>query len=256
MYVRRPQSQRVGTKWGRLGEYATTVKERYFIILQSHFPDQLSILFQVVAPINKMIDTVPFNVLTYSLDWPPSDHLSFDDNVTLRKLHESSPVGDPKISLCFINTISIGHQNKQEERIYELNLNLVFYRHLYVSHTYKATVRSSAILKAHLWLLSSPSISGGRHCVVPSRSEGRHAIPDSISVNDVTLYKGPLRTPSLRHYMALNLNLWDRQLNRKLLVVTSRGKFQWGKQSLFNPIAWPQYDKKTSNKFSNRWPTW
>ena len=47
-----------------------------------------------------MIDTVPFNVLTYSLDWHPSDHLSFDDNVTLRKLHESSPVGDPKFSLC------------------------------------------------------------------------------------------------------------------------------------------------------------
>ena len=47
----------------------------------------------MVAPINKMIDTVPFNVLTYSLDWHPSDHLSFDDNVTLRKLHESSPVG-------------------------------------------------------------------------------------------------------------------------------------------------------------------
>lgn len=48
----------------------------------------------MVAPINKMIDTVPFNVLTYSLDWHPSDHLSFDDNVTLRKLHESSLVGD------------------------------------------------------------------------------------------------------------------------------------------------------------------
>ena len=53
-------------------------------------------LFQVVSPINKMIDTVPFNVLTYSLDWHPSDHLSFADNVTLRKLHESSPVGVPK----------------------------------------------------------------------------------------------------------------------------------------------------------------
>jgi len=49
---------------------------------------------EVVAPINKMIDTVPFNVLTYSLDWHPSDHLSFDDNVTLRKLHESSPIQD------------------------------------------------------------------------------------------------------------------------------------------------------------------
>jgi hypothetical protein len=45
-----------------------------------------------VEPINKMIDTIPFNCLAYSLDWHPSDHVSFSDNVTLRKLHESSPV--------------------------------------------------------------------------------------------------------------------------------------------------------------------
>ena len=100
-------------------------------------------LFQVVAPINKMIDTVPFNVLTYSLDWHPSDHLSFDDNVTLRKLHESSPVGDPKFSLCLINTISLRHQIEQEERIFELDLNSVCYRHPYVSPSYKATVRTA-----------------------------------------------------------------------------------------------------------------
>ena len=57
-----------------------------------------SFLFQVVSPINKMIDTVPFNVLTYSLDWHPSDHLSFADNVTIRKLHESS-----KVRVCFMH---------------------------------------------------------------------------------------------------------------------------------------------------------
>ncbi len=49
-------------------------------------------MFQVVDPINHMIDTVPFNALAYSLDWHPNDHLSFADNVTKRKLHESSPV--------------------------------------------------------------------------------------------------------------------------------------------------------------------
>ena len=93
----------------------------------------------MVAPINKMIDTVPFNVLTYSLDWHPSDHLSFDDNVTLRKLHESSPVGGPKFSLCLINTISLRHQIEREE----LDLNSVFYRHPSVSLAYKATVRTA-----------------------------------------------------------------------------------------------------------------
>ena len=36
---------------------------------------------QVVAPINKLIETVPFDVYCYSLDWHPSDHLSFVDNV-------------------------------------------------------------------------------------------------------------------------------------------------------------------------------
>ena len=46
----------------------------------------------MVAPINKMIDTVPFNVLTYSLDWHPSDHVSFIDNVELRTLAPDSAV--------------------------------------------------------------------------------------------------------------------------------------------------------------------
>jgi len=46
----------------------------------------------VVEPINKLIETVQFDVYCYSLDWHPSDHLSFVDNVSKRKLHESSPV--------------------------------------------------------------------------------------------------------------------------------------------------------------------
>ena len=113
-------------------------------------------LFQVVAPINKMIDTVPFNVLTYSLDWHPSDHLSFDDNVTLRKLHESSPVGDPKYSLSLINTISLRHQIELEKRIFELDLNSVCSRGYAIGiltsvlHTKPQCALRSAILKAHL----------------------------------------------------------------------------------------------------------
>jgi exosome complex component RRP4 len=46
----------------------------------------------VVGPINKLIETVPFDVYCYSLDWHPADHLSFVDNVHHRKLHETSPV--------------------------------------------------------------------------------------------------------------------------------------------------------------------
>jgi len=50
---------------------------------------------EVVEPINKMIDTVKFNEVAYSLDWHPANHISFADNVTLRKLDESSPIKDP-----------------------------------------------------------------------------------------------------------------------------------------------------------------
>ena len=49
-------------------------------------------VLQVVDPINKLLDTVPFDVYCYSLDWHPSDHLSFVDNVCNRKFHETSPV--------------------------------------------------------------------------------------------------------------------------------------------------------------------
>ena len=47
----------------------------------------------VVGPINRMLDTVPFHLHCYSLDWHPSDHISFIDNVKMRKLSPDSKVG-------------------------------------------------------------------------------------------------------------------------------------------------------------------
>ena len=41
---------------------------------------------QVVAPINLLLDTVPFAKCYYSLDWHPADHVSFIDNVQMRAL--------------------------------------------------------------------------------------------------------------------------------------------------------------------------
>ena len=61
----------------------------------------------MVAPINKMIDTVPFNVLTYSLDWHPANHLSFSDNVALRKFHQTSKVNCTGESHCVCVHISV-----------------------------------------------------------------------------------------------------------------------------------------------------
>ena len=40
----------------------------------------------VVEPINYLLDTVPFDECYYSLDWHPADHVSFIDNVQLRRL--------------------------------------------------------------------------------------------------------------------------------------------------------------------------
>jgi len=45
-----------------------------------------------VPVINKLIESVQFNMVAYSLDWHPEDHLSFVDNVAKRKLHASSKV--------------------------------------------------------------------------------------------------------------------------------------------------------------------
>ena len=47
-----------------------------------------------MAPINNLIDTVPFDMHCYSLDWHPSDHVSFIDNIHLRELHPDSKVQD------------------------------------------------------------------------------------------------------------------------------------------------------------------
>ena len=57
----------------------------YKIILFSH-------LHQVVPPINWLLDTVPFTMHCYSLDWHPADHISFIDNVHMRKLSYDSKV--------------------------------------------------------------------------------------------------------------------------------------------------------------------
>ena len=52
---------------------------------------------QVVGPINHLLDTVPFNMHCYSLDWHPSDHVSFIDNAQDRKFHE-----DSKVLVCLV----------------------------------------------------------------------------------------------------------------------------------------------------------
>ncbi|KAL1138805.1 hypothetical protein AAG570_008867 [Ranatra chinensis] len=47
---------------------------------------------EVIEPINHLLDTVNFDAIFYSLDWHPSDHVSFIDNLSNRTLHDSTSV--------------------------------------------------------------------------------------------------------------------------------------------------------------------
>lgn len=47
---------------------------------------------EVIEPINRLLDTVEFDAVFFSLDWHPSDHVSFIDNISQREIHHSSPV--------------------------------------------------------------------------------------------------------------------------------------------------------------------
>ncbi|XP_061519558.1 uncharacterized protein LOC1281742 isoform X2 [Anopheles gambiae] len=47
---------------------------------------------EVIEPINKLLDTVDFDAVFYSLDWHPSDHVSFIDNIKQRPIHPTSPL--------------------------------------------------------------------------------------------------------------------------------------------------------------------
>lgn len=54
---------------------------------------------EVIEPINKLLDTVNFDTVFYSLDWHPSDHVSFIDNLSQRKVHSSSAVSAEEAQL-------------------------------------------------------------------------------------------------------------------------------------------------------------
>lgn len=47
---------------------------------------------EIIDPINRLLETVEFEAVFYSLDWHPKNHISFIDNINLRELDASSPV--------------------------------------------------------------------------------------------------------------------------------------------------------------------
>ncbi|XP_015596771.1 uncharacterized protein LOC107268477 [Cephus cinctus] len=59
---------------------------------------------EVIEPINRLLESVPFDAVFYSLDWHPIDHVSFIDNIHLREVDASS--GVPKESARVYDTVT------------------------------------------------------------------------------------------------------------------------------------------------------
>lgn len=72
---------------------------------------------EVVEPINRLLDTVEFDCVYYSLDWHPDNHVSFYDNVALRKLHSSSSVKTPEEAKLF-DTVIFEGPPKMEQKLW------------------------------------------------------------------------------------------------------------------------------------------
>ena len=61
----------------------------------------------VVPVINQMLDTAKFDLVVYSCDWHPPDHISFIDCVKQRELHHTSQVSSAYLTVT-------RHDNRME----------------------------------------------------------------------------------------------------------------------------------------------
>lgn len=68
---------------------------------------------EVIEPINYLLETVNFDAVFYSLDWHPSDHVSFIDNLPFRKVHPSSSVSAEEAQTYDTVTFDGPHLMKQ-----------------------------------------------------------------------------------------------------------------------------------------------
>ena len=59
----------------------------------------------VVPVINKMLDEANFDLVVYSCDWHPANHISFIDCVQQRDIHHSSKVSGPALAPYALSTI-------------------------------------------------------------------------------------------------------------------------------------------------------
>lgn len=59
---------------------------------------------------------IDFDLVVYSLDWHPSDHISFVDNIKTRLLHESSPLDVD--SACVFDTVIFDGSPPMKQRLW------------------------------------------------------------------------------------------------------------------------------------------
>lgn len=55
--------------------------------------------YQVIKPINRILNKIDWNQVVYTLDYHPEDHISFYENLHLRELHPTSQIKKEKAAL-------------------------------------------------------------------------------------------------------------------------------------------------------------
>ncbi|XP_025991776.2 uncharacterized protein LOC105198315 [Solenopsis invicta] len=70
----------------------------------------------VIEPINRLLETVPFDSVFYSLDWHPVDHVSFIDNLHLREVDISSNIS--KEAARVYDTVTFRGPPLQKQRLW------------------------------------------------------------------------------------------------------------------------------------------
>jgi nicotinamidase-related amidase/Ca2+-binding EF-hand superfamily protein len=70
----------------------------------------------VIGPINKMLETIPFKHVFYTKDWHLEDHISFIENVGKWPLHNSSKIQDPKEAKVLDTVVFVGAEGQPVEQ--------------------------------------------------------------------------------------------------------------------------------------------
>lgn len=71
---------------------------------------------EVINPINRLLETVEFDTVCYTLDWHPENHISFIDNIHMRELDASSPISAKNAKVY--DTVVFAEDPPMEQRLW------------------------------------------------------------------------------------------------------------------------------------------